>query len=71
MLASLMTHAGHVQPGTRIRIGHLDNGSSPIQDNDYDGRTGTVTMIDDIGGIHGTWGGLSVFDEDDFTIISQ
>ncbi len=26
----------------------------------YDGRIGTITCIDDIGQLHGTWGGLAV-----------
>ena len=26
----------------------------------YSGRTGEITVIDDIGQLHGTWGGLAV-----------
>ena len=26
----------------------------------YNGRTGEVTFIDDMGQIHGTWGGLAI-----------
>lgn len=36
----------------------------------YTGRKGTVTSIDDIGQIHGTWGGLALVPgEDDFRVI--
>lgn len=36
----------------------------------YDGREGVVQYIDDMGQLHGTWGGLAVIpDEDDFEVI--
>lgn len=69
MKASLNTHRGPVSAGTRIRIIHLDNGDSPVDDSAYDGREGVVECIDDAGGMHGTWGGLAVFDTDKFEII--
>lgn len=39
----------------------------------YTGRTGIVTMIDDAGQIHGTWGGCAVCKEygDVFTKIGR
>ena len=40
--------------GDRIRI--LDMKGEP----QYDGKTGTVTHIDAIGQIHGTWGGCAL-----------
>lgn len=72
----LKTGKGLVRIGTRIHINRLDNGSSPITDADYAGREGTVTFFDDVPdefhpGMHGTWGGLAVYDTDDFTIIAQ
>lgn len=37
---------------------------------DYNGREGVVELIDDIGQLHGTWGGLAVIPEEDtFTIL--
>ena len=36
----------------------------------YEGKTGEVTHIDDIGQLHGTWGGLAVIpDADSFEIV--
>ena len=35
----------------------------------YNGRSGVVTSIDDIGQLHGTWGGLAVvLDEDEIKL---
>ena len=36
----------------------------------YSGKEGVVEFIDDIGQLHGTWGGLAVIpEEDDFIVI--
>lgn len=36
----------------------------------YDGREGVVTHVDDIGQLHGTWGGLAVIPgEDVFKVL--
>lgn len=70
MQPEIQTHAGLIRPGTHIRILHLENGDSPIDDSNYDFREGTVEEIDDIGGLHGTWGGLAVYDSDQFEILS-
>ncbi len=32
---------------------------------DYSGKTGKITYIDDMGQLHGTWGGLAVIPEED------
>lgn len=32
---------------------------------DYNGREGTITYIDDIGQLHGTWGGCAIIPEID------
>ena len=39
---------------------------------EYSGRTGIVEFIDDIGQLHGSWGGCAVIPgEDDFRIIDD
>jgi hypothetical protein len=56
-----------VKEGDKIRIVHLEG-----EDNSYDGKEGTVEHIDDIGQLHGTWGGLAVIPGvDDFDIITE
>ena len=46
---------------------HIDNMKGEPQ---YSGKEGTVSMIDDAGQIHGTWGGCALIPgEDDFYII--
>ena len=53
--------------GNTIRIIHLKG-----EDNRYDSLTGIVTHIDDMGQLHGTWGGLAVIpEEDSFEVISE
>ena len=53
------------QIGDRIKIIHLNG-----EDNRYDGREGVIQLIDSIGNLHGTWGGLAVIpSEDDFIIL--
>lgn len=53
--------------GKTIRIIHLKG-----EDNRYDSQTGIVTHIDDMGQLHGTWGGLAVIpEEDSFEVISE
>lgn len=44
-----------VKIGDVIKIIHLDG-----EDNKYDGKQGIVKAIDDLGQLHGTWGGLAV-----------
>ena len=52
--------------GDRIRIKHLEDPYAI----GYDGQEGVVELIDDIGQLHGTWGGLAVIPElDEFEII--
>jgi len=51
----------------KIKIVHLKG-----EDNRYDGRTGTVTLIDGIGQLHGTWGSLAVIPGvDEYEIIEE
>ena len=50
-----------VTVGDTIRIISMyDNNGKDPQAKAYNGMTGTVTHIDSIGQIHGTWGGLAV-----------
>lgn len=35
------------------------------------GKSGIVEYIDDMGAIHGTWGGLSLLPEDNYIIIKK
>ena len=48
-----------------------ENGSIPEQEKSLIGKTGTVTLIDDIGAIHGTWGGLSLLPIDSYHVIEE
>lgn len=51
--------------GTKIRIIHLKG-----EDSHYDGAEGTVTYIDGLGQLHGTWGGLAIIpEEDEFEVV--
>lgn len=38
---------------------------------EYTGRIGVVEHIDDIGQLHGTWGGLAVNEDDDFIVTKK
>lgn len=38
----------------------------------YTGKTGRVTVVDSIGQLHGTWGGLAVIPgEDEYEIVKE
>ena len=50
-----------VSVGDTILITRLDD----PYDNSYVGREGVVESIDDMGQLHGTWGGLAVIPEVD------
>lgn len=55
-----------VKVGDKIRI------ISMVDESRYSGREGIVQHIDDIGQLHGTWGGLAVIPgEDSFEIIEE
>ena len=55
-----------VEIGDTIRIDYMEGES------DYNGRTGIVKFIDDIGQIHGDWGGCAVVPNiDSFTILKK
>lgn len=55
-----MAKSENIKIGDRIRIIHLEG-----EDERYDGREGVVEMIDSLGQLHGTWGGLAVIPEAD------
>ena len=65
---SLITEAYNpeVKPGDKIRIINMAGESH------YAGRTGEVEHIDDMGQIHGTWGGCALIPEEDtYELITE
>ena len=54
-----------IEVGDKIIINYMKD------EPDYWGREGIVTSIDSMGYLHGTWGGLAVLPEDDYTIIKE
>lgn len=57
-----------VKVGDTIKIIKLED---PFDDT-YPGRVGKIVFIDDMGYLHGTWGGLSILpEEDEFELINQ
>lgn len=56
-----------VKVGDRIRIISLYDSYAL---DTYNGKEGNVTLIDDAGQLHGTWGGLAVIpEEDEFEVL--
>ena len=56
---------GEVKPGDALHIYHM------FGEPEYRDREGVVKFIDDIGQIHGSWGGLALNFDDDWEIISE
>ena len=55
-----------IKVGDTIRINYM------IGEPDYIGKVGVVKSIDDLGQLHGSWGGLAVIpDQDDIDIIKK
>ena len=52
--------------GDKIRIIHLSG-----EDTRYDGKEGTITYIDSIGQLHGTWGGLALIPAIDKFVVED
>ena len=53
--------------GMKIFIIHIVDDTE-----DYFGRVGYITHIDDIGQLHGTWGGLALVpDLDNFIVVEE
>lgn len=56
-----------VKVGDKIRIIYMED---ELEGRMYNGREGVITIIDDVGMLHGTWGGLAIIpEEDDFEVI--
>ena len=57
--------------GQKIRIIRMDdNNSKDVQAHEYNGKVGIISLVDGIGQLHGTWGGLAVNPEiDEIEII--
>lgn len=54
-----------VKVGDKIKIIKMEG------EEQYNGKEGVVTSIDDIGQIHGTWGGCALnYDRDKFIILN-
>ena len=51
--------------GDKIRIQNM------VGEPHYTGRVGTITSIDSIGQLHGTWGGLAIQSQDQFIILDK
>lgn len=55
-----------IKLGDKIRI--IEMKGEP----EYTGKLGEVTVIDGIGQLHGTWGGLAIIPEEDtFEVIKE
>lgn len=62
-----------VKKGDTIRIVRMDDmGGTDRGVSRYNGMEGTVTHIDGIGQLHGTWGGLAINpDVDEFIVTKE
>ncbi|MBQ9652596.1 MAG: DUF4314 domain-containing protein [Bacteroidales bacterium] len=71
MVQRRMPHG--VKVGDTIRITRMaDQNGKDWQATRYNGREGVVELIDGIGQLHGTWGGLAVIPgEDEFIVIKR
>ena len=49
----------------KVKIGDSIKVIKMEREPDYSNRVGTVTAIDGIGQLHGTWGGLAIIPEKD------
>lgn len=60
-------------PGTKVKVGDKIRIIKPrdpyVPYIEYDGKEGYVQHIDDMGQLHGTWGGLAVIPEEDEFIV--
>ena len=59
-----------VKIGDKIRIIAMDDCGYDLKAREYAGKEGEVVFIDNMGHLHGTWGGLAVIpDVDRFEVI--
>ena len=54
-----------------VKVGDTIHIYKMIGEPQYSNREGVVESIDDIGQIHGTWGGLALNFDDSWTIIKS
>ncbi len=54
-----------VSVGDQIKIINM------VGESDYSGKIGYVTRVDDLGQIHGTWGGCAIIPEKDTFVVLQ
>lgn len=59
------------KPKSEVKVGDIIHIYCMYGEPEYADREGVVRSIDDIGQLHGTWGGLALQDEDDWEIISD
>lgn len=52
-----------------VKVGDMIHIFTMYGEPEYKDREGIVEDIDDIGQIHGTWGGLALNQDDDWTVI--
>lgn len=59
--------------GDRIVIKKLaaDPSGDDPEARDYVGKVGIVESIDDIGQLHGTWGGLGILPQDEYEVLQE
>ena len=60
-----MKNKNEVKPGDIIHIYQM------FGEPQYSGKEGVICSIDDIGQIHGSWGGLALQYDDDWEIIND
>ena len=56
----------------KVNVGDIIVITNMAGEPNYNGKMGRVEFIDDMGQIHGTWGGCALIpDEDKFIVVSQ
>ena len=65
MYESHYRHPKEWYVGKTIRIVRMDG------EKNYDGRIGVCNYTDDLGQLHGSWGGLAIQDRDEFEVIED
>lgn len=60
-----------VKPKSQVEPGDIVHIYEMIGEPQYSDREGVVRHIDDIGQIHGSWGGLALNQDDNWKIIGR